>query len=377
MPYCVLKGKAWRAKSRANKAVRAEGAGLQLEAQGLASSRRSSSARKTRRSAPPPCPLVELYLAALAPVFGLFIPQVESQQLATQRRQCGGGAVLALPVAWIARKGIALGSPSVQPGVDPPLAGPLVVLLGRRHRHVLSQAGLVRGVGADAVGKLAVPDQQVAGVGGDGFDGETGQIGFVRIAVGRLGRDPGREFLGHTGNTLETALPRGGIAQAQNALDVEGQGIERCVDIPVNKTREFETRAVGHVEVAAVDAGPQCFGAPDIGEGPVDSGQLADRPHGGMVVEFDHARAVELYHAVLAFGLAVPGRGICGVHLLKSPDRIDEGLYHLGRSGVADDDITHLVEEEAICGAEYMHGVIGPGKVVRCPAPGAGVYRYE
>ena len=37
----------------------------------------------------------------------------------------------------------------------------------------------------------------------------------------------------------------------------------------------------------------------------------------------------------------------------------------LKRHGVADDDITHLVEEEAICGAECVHGVMGPGKAVR------------
>ena len=48
---------------------------------------------------------------------------------------------------------------------------------------------------------------------------------------------------------------------------------------------------------------------------------------------------------------------------------------HLGRSGVADDDISHLVEEEAIGSAECVHGVIGPGKAVCCSARGAGANR--
>src|SRR5262245_33121400 len=71
------------------------------------------------------------------------VPGLEAEQLLAERRQPGGRGIVLLPVARIAREGVALGMVELAPEPDALQPLGLVVPIGRVHRDVLSHADAV------------------------------------------------------------------------------------------------------------------------------------------------------------------------------------------------------------------------------------------
>ena len=85
------------------------------------------------------------------------------------------------------------------------------------------------------MGKEAMPDHQVACLRFNGSEFEPGDVRLPWIAVGRLSLYPFFKSAMKTGNNLQSALFGGRIHQAEHALNVEWQGAERCINVPVNE----------------------------------------------------------------------------------------------------------------------------------------------
>ena len=85
---------------------------------------------------------------------------------------------------------------------------------------------------------------------------------------------------------------------------------------------------------------------------------LPVRPQGRVVVHLNHARTVELRHAVEAIRSPIPGVGILRVHLLKGPNGVNDRLQVFRRYGIVNNNEAEIVPELHLLIRQDSHPVL-------------------
>lgn len=145
-------------------------------------------------------------------------------------------------------------------GSSLPLWG--VVPAGGAEGYVLHYAGQEAVVGAAAVGEGLMPEDEVAGFACNGLQAGMEEDGLARILGRRQPVKPLGQGAVKSGDATEGSLIGGRVSEVEDALHAEAvwRG-KRGVPVDVGAGK-FPVVALGRVEAALIDGGPEILAAP-------------------------------------------------------------------------------------------------------------------
>ena len=131
------------------------------------------------------------------------------------------------------------------------------------------------------MGEQAVPDEEIPGLAGYGFDLQSFEVGKSWIAIRGLGFDPLVECIVKSRNALKSALIFRCVRQIKNPLDLKGDRILAGVDVPMNHTGMTPIRLIftgGRLHVGSIQRDPKLVTAKNLAKRLIHLGILATIP---------------------------------------------------------------------------------------------------
>ena len=162
-----------------------------------------------------------------------------------------------------------------------------MLLRRRAHGDILAQPGGIGAVAAIAVRQGAMPDDQVAGVGGHVHQLHPRRVRMHRRPICGLHFGPLLQARVETRHALETALVRRRVAQTQHSLHAAEHGPHGRIHIPMDHPLVVPLRRRRRIHTGAIDRHPQLFAAEDRAERLVQPRILPRVPHRLVVVHVD------------------------------------------------------------------------------------------